>query len=555
MKRTIFGCMALQAVILAVASLLFILPISQAQDVSSGYARSIPQPEKRGAAESVAAKERTLEEMAAADAELARLGQLPVPGLRRTKPLLTPIGPAAYRSLKEQLAAAPAAAKPEMMEPLGTTPSIKQNFEGVNQVEAGNWQPPDTHAAPGPSHVVEVTNLHVDIYSRSGTPRTRNQFTLGSFFGYAYPNDMTDPRVLYDPVWKRFVVVAINIPPVADPKTLIFIAVSKGSNPTGAWWTYHVNMGPVAGNPNGNWIWDYPMVGMDQDGIIITGNLFQWTPGVGGGSFISTDCIALAKARLYNGGAFKTVWWTGLHWSPQPPVVLPPADPALMKNATHLVSADPYADKSKLFIHTLKDSAYPATQTLTSNAITVTAYDFPPDAPQPGTTAKLDTLDARFLSNSTQIFDHTDGGSDRIFQVHTVNSGGWAMPKFYHLKIPTLSVMESRSFWASGSSHDFNASIAANNSKDMFVTWSATDPGAGKQAQIRVSGKLAGELDISAGNSLIQSPTYYTGGRWGDYSSVHIDHNSVTTKRAWICNQYIRSDGTWGTRIGRIDFP
>jgi hypothetical protein len=87
------------------------------------------------------------------------------------------------------------------------------------------------------------------------------------------------------------------------------------------------------------------------------------------------------------------------------------------------------------------------------------------------------------------------------------------------------------------------------------VTWSATDPGAGKQAQIRVSGKLAGELDISAGNSLIQSPTYYTGGRWGDYSSVHIDHNSVTTKRAWICNQYIRSDGTWGTRIGRIDFP
>ena len=438
--------------------------------------------------------------------------------------------------------------------PLDTTPSIKQNFEGVSQEEAGYWQPPDTHAAPGPVYVVEVTNLHVDIYSRA-QPRTRSQFTLGSFFGYAYPDNMTDPRVLYDHVWKRFVVVAINIPPVGDPRTLIFIAVSKNSDPNGGWWNYHVDMGPVAGRANGYWMWDYPMVGMDQDGIIITGNLFQWTPGVGPGPFISTDCLALAKARLYNGGAFKTVWWTGLHWCPQPPVVLPPANPALMKNATHLVSADPWADNTKIFIHTLKDTAYPATQTLTSSAITVEAYDLPPDAPQPGTTDTLDTLDGRFLSNSTQIFDHTDGGSDRIFQVHTVNLSGYAMPRFYHLNIPTLSVMESRGFWASGTSHDFNASIAANNSKDMFVTWSSTDPAAGKQAQIRVSGKLAGELDISAGNILRQSTTYYNGGRWGDYSSVHIDHSVVNMKRAWICNQYILSNHTWGTRIGRIDFP
>jgi hypothetical protein len=554
MKGTIVRQISLSAAILAVAALLFSLPISQAQDTGSEYVKGIPQPEKRGMAESESATCRTLEEMAAADAELAGLGRFSVPGFRRTKPLLTPIGPAAYRALKERLAAAPAAAKPEMMEILGTTPILKQNFEGVNQAEAGGFQPPDTHAAPGPSHVVEVTNLHVDIYTRT-TPRARWQFTLGSFFGYAYPSNMTDPRVLYDHVWKRFVVVAVNTPPAADPRTLIFIAVSKGSNPNGGWWIYHVDMGPVAGNPNGNWIWDYSMVGMDQDGIILTGNLFKWTPGGGGGSFISTDCIALAKARLYNGGAFKTVWWTGLHWSPQPPVVLPPSDPALMKNATHLVSADPFADKTKLFIHTLKDSAYPATQTLTTNAITVTAYDFPPDAPQPGTTATLETLDARFLSNSTQIFDHADGGSDRIFQVHTVNTSGYAMPRFYHLKIPTLSVIESRNFWTSGSSHDFNASIAANNSKDMFVTWSATDPTAGKQAQVRASGKLAGELDISAGLILKQSPTYYTGGRWGDHTSVHIDHNSVLTKRAWICNQYIRGDHSWGTRIGRIDFP
>jgi hypothetical protein len=492
--------------------------------------------------------------MAKTDAELEPLERLSWRDLRQTRPLLTPIGPTAYQALKEKLSAAPWTSKPEIKETLGTTPTLRQNFEGVNQTEAGNVQPPDTHAAPGPSHVVEVTNRHVDIYSR-GTPRTRSQFSLGGFFGYPYPTHMTDPRVLYDHVWKRFVVVAVNTPPPETPITFVFIAVSKSSNPTGDWWIYHVNMGSAAGHPNGNWIWDFPMVGMDQDGIILTGNLFQWTPGVGPGAFISTDCIALAKARLYNGGAFKTVWWTDLHWSPQPPVVLPPADPALMKNATHLVSADPWSNKTKLFIHTLKDSAYPASQTLSTSAITVTAYDFPPDALQPGTTAKLETLDARFLSNSTQIFDHTDGGSERVFQVHTVSGGSYPMPRFYHLKIPSLEVKESRNIWASGTSYDFNAAIAANNSKDLFVTWSATDPSAGKQVQIRASGKLAGELDISAGVILKQSATFYTGERWGDHPSVHIDHNSTSMKRAFICNQHIRSDHSWGTRIGRIDFP
>jgi hypothetical protein len=536
--------------IVVAGALLLSLPLSRAQDQVSAGAQVIPQPQKKGMVQCAVPVERTVEQMEAADAELAWLGKLPSQQASQIKPLLTPIGEAAYRALKEQLAGASTKVKPESQAPLGTTPNVHINFNGVNQTEAGGFLPPDTHAASGTSHVVEVTNLHVDMYYNT-TPHTRiKSVTLGSFFGYGYPNNMSDPRVIFDPVWKRFVVVAINTPPVAQPITIIFIAVSKSANPKGAWWVYQVNI-----DATGAVLWDYPMLGMDQDGIIISGNLYHWTPGVGPGTYISTDCITMAKARLYNGGAFKTVWWTNLHWSAQPPVVLPPADPALMKNATHLVSADPYSDNTKIFVHTLKDSAYPATQSLTSSNITVPAYSIPPAASQPGTSATLDTLDGRFLNYSTQIFDAGDGGADKIFQAHTVAAGSYAMPRFYLLKIPTLTVEENRSFWVSATSHDFNASIAANNGRDMFVTWSSTDPPAGKNAQIRASGKLAGELDISAGKTLVTSSTFYTGERWGDYSSVHLDPTSVASKRAWICNQYTLPDGTWGTRIARIGFP
>jgi hypothetical protein len=52
MKGTIVRQISLSAAILAVAALLFSLPISQAQDTGSEYAKGIPQPEKRGMAES-----------------------------------------------------------------------------------------------------------------------------------------------------------------------------------------------------------------------------------------------------------------------------------------------------------------------------------------------------------------------------------------------------------------------------------------------------------------------------------------------------------------------
>lgn len=530
--------------VVSLAGLIAAMTLSQAQEQGS-----LVEPVKiKEQVHVAAAATRTCQEMEAADVALSRQGRQPTS--RVLKPFLTRMGEPAYRALKEQLEAAPIGAKTSVdtvgLAATVSPPAVQVNFEGVNMTEAGSFLPPDTHGAASTNRVVEGTNLHVDVY-RKAAPFTRlSSVTLGSFFNYGFPNDMTDPRVLFDPVWKRFIVVAINIPE-ADPRTLIFIAVSKTSNPTGAWWIYTMQM------DDGSTIWDYPMVGMDQDSIIITGNIFPMPTG----GMLSTDLIAIAKSRLYNGAAFSVPRFTGLNSSAQPPVVLPPADPALVNNKTYIVSADADVDNSKIFVYTLLNSASPASQSISTNSITVPAFDFPPNAAQPGTAITLDTLDARFVNNSTQLVDPTTQ-TDRIFQVHTIRDGSFATPRFYHLDVTNLTVVQTGTFAASGTSYDFNASIAANKVKDIFVTWSSTDPNGGKNAQIRVSGKLAGETTIPAGAVMMQSNTFQPFAaplnRWGDYSAVALDPSLASGKRAWVANQYIRNDGTWGTRLGRIGF-
>ncbi len=46
----------------------------------------------------------------------------------------------------------------------------------------------------------------------------------------------------------------------------------------------------------------------------------------------------------------------------------------------------------------------------------------------------------------------------------------------------------------------------------------------------------------------------YTGGRWGDYTGTAVDLTSATQSYVWFSGMYAKSDGTWGTAIGRNGF-
>jgi hypothetical protein len=160
----------------------------------------------------------------------------------------------------------------------------------------------------------------------------------------------------------------------------------------------------------------------------------------------------------------------------------------------------------------------------------------------------LDTLDGRFVNASTQT-------GDFLWQVHTINLVGYAAPKFYQINTATTSLVRSAFFFGTSTSYDFNASIAANGSNDIFVTWSMTDPARGTNAQVRFSGfdhNDGSSYNLGSGTAAFTSPNPYGGFRWGDYSAVTVD--PVNPRRAWLVNEAVQASRDWGSRIVGIGF-
>jgi hypothetical protein len=80
-----------------------------------------------------------------------------------------------------------------------------------------------------------------------------------------------DPRVIHDPYWDRFVVLADACNPCSGSGTrsLFSLAISQTNDPTASWWTFglglNTNLGDFA---------DFPQLGMDLNSLIVTFNVF-----------------------------------------------------------------------------------------------------------------------------------------------------------------------------------------------------------------------------------------------------------------------------------------
>jgi hypothetical protein len=443
---------------------------------------------------------------------------------RRVIPFLPTVDRESYLRQKAEKAKEGAANKPSQSKAAAEAELalVIPNFDGATDVDG--LLPPDTHGAVGLVDFVEVTNSHIDIY-RKDSPANHTSVSLAAFFGYS-TRTLFDPRAVYDTTWNRWIVTADAF---AESATVQyhFIAVSQSFQAAGPYYIYRLN---VTFNPGD--FWDYPQLGMDQDAIVVTANVFPSSGAPKAAMF------AVAKARLYNGLGFAVPVFTGLVPTLAPPIVLD------QNSKTFLIAAPGGA---VLKLYTLQDAGKSGVSLSAPADIAVGTYSIPPSAPQPGTSAKLDTLDGRFVNASTQV-------NSNLWQVHTVALGPFSAPRFYQINTTTNSVVQSGFFYATGTSFDFNASITATSDNDAFFTWSTTDPSAGTNAQVRVAAcDHSQPIAPGPGLVLFTSPTFYTGGRWGDYSAVTPDPSN--RRRAWAVNETIRATTHWGSRIGAISLP
>jgi len=412
------------------------------------------------------------------------------------------------------------------------------DFNGADQTSAEGTTPPDTHGAVGLSQFVEVTNFHIDVYDLSGGLQMDQ--SLQAFFGAT--EFLFDPRVVYDPVQDRWIIMATRAAgSIEDPARIIYIGVSMGPDARGGYFIYAATFfgGSFA---DGDW-WDFPQLGMDSCAIILTGNIVG--PGRLGAYRFSV-AAAIPKNILYFGLGFLVPAFRGpVAATIAPPIVLD-ANPN-----TYLVAAP--ESGTVVTKYTMTNTCIIQKTMLSSSSITVPAYSLPPSARQPGTTARLDTADSRFINASTQ-------NGDSLWQVHTVDMAGRPTPKYYEFDTVANTVVQSSFFSASATSDDWNASIAANRASDLFVTYSSTDIGAPNlQAQVRFSGRCHNDpAIIGAGVAVITSGTFSeqldgTRYRWGDYSAVTVQ--PTDSNMAWIVNEWTPSDSQiWGSRITQIGF-
>lgn len=460
------------------------------------------------------------------------------PSKKGVKPFYPTSGAAKYKEFKTQLAAKPKGKRPSSgattaAKPLTQVHVLSPDFDGSDDIDG--FVPPDTHGAVGIGEFVEATNDHIDIYRSNPTSHTTIE--LPALFGYSAAG-MTDPRVVYDRWWSRWVITVMGFPESPTVQNH-FIAISQTPSALGGFWLYAFN---VTFNPGD--LWDYPQLGMDQDAVIITANIFDAS-----GNFKGADMLSIAKARLYNGWGWSAQVFPNLAGTLAPPIVLD-------QNDTTFLVAAPF-NANALQLYALQNSSN-VPSLAGPISVPVGAYTAPSPSPQPGTTDPanlVDTSDGRFVNASTQT-------GNFLWQVHSIDVGGLPTPVYYQINTATNAVVQSGQFFASPTSYDFNASIAASSENDAFVTWTSIDSANGIDAQVRFSGcdHNNGPCVISAGTALFTSPTFLADDfdpnfgmqRWGDYSAVTVD--PLNDRQAWLVNEKIDANQDWGSHIGNIGF-
>jgi hypothetical protein len=488
------------------------------------------------------AVERTPEQMDAFAATAVMPGNREVP-FRPT------MDAAQYAQLKRAAELAPrAASRPGANAPASPLAAVSTKFAGASECDGGSgcWLPPDVAGAIGKTQFVSVSNDVFEVRSRAGL--LLKTASLNGLFGYA-TQPMFDPRVQYDEEYQRWVITAAAFPESSTVQYL-GIAVSKTSSATGSFWVYFVNVTGIGGTGS---FYDYPMLGISQDAVLFTANVFLANNGFQGSSLFS-----LAKARIYNGFGQSFSVWTG-----NIATLEPAHQPLTDQNSYSWLAAAP-GNSGAIYMYALQSASDPTFQFLFGPypVTGVTAYTFPPSAAQPAACggARLDTLDNRFQNAGTQA-------GDLYYQVHTVTDIFTAIPapRYYIISgllsfTPTVSVQAD--IWASSTSYDFNPSIAADPAGRLGVNWSVTDPPNGVNPSEHFADNNGGNPSGATGINVFTGASCYNTGapqRWGDYSQVSVDPgpgavSSTTTKVFWIDNETVPSLNSWSTEIAKIAY-
>ena len=443
----------------------------------------------------------------------------------------TELGPQALGSFDVMAAAEPAAA-----------PTPVTNFEGI---PATGWIPPDCTMATGPAHVLVSVNSSVAIYNKTGGAPVM-QKTLTVWFANVVQNmTVFDPKALYDQHAGRWVLLAVGIR--QNPNQSVFLlSVSNTSNPLGPWRNYVFNASLNGSTPTNNWA-DYPALGVDNQSLYVTANMFQF-----GGGFQYSKIRVIPKAGPYSGGvATYTDFFNMKNANNTVAFTIQPCHTFGVPGAEFLVnSLFPSGQSLTLW----RITGPPNAPVLTRTTVQAGAYSLPPNANQMLGGAPLNTGDVRVLHAVCR------GGSVWCALTTAKNWGGasnQASIHWFQINSGASNLVQQGVYGAAGF-HYFYPAPTVDTNGNMIMVFSRC--GATQFGSILYTGRKStdplGTLQASALLKAGVANYVATDGsgrnRWGDYAGVSVD--PTNGRDVWVYSMFASAVNTWGTWIGSSRF-
>lgn len=453
-------------------------------------------------------------------------------------------------------------------------PFVVQRFDGVDFDQNANLTgffsiPPDPHIAAGPNHVMTVVNTTVQAFTKTGGVVL--QESLRNFFAPLGPLTGTfDPKVLFDTQAGRWVVVTLEqtdqaLGDAADTSR-IFVAASDDADPAGNWSMTAVDARTMIGGTD-HWA-DFPGLGVDEEAIYITTNMFQFFSNAG--NFGGVRLWIVPKGALYNGQA----------------VNVRRVNPYTNQNSFALTTqpAQFYGNSAGVggmllgysglsntqgesFVQVMRvNNPLGAVQVVGPEFVNLGQIEeiagFPPlpDATQNGNPNLIVTNDRRML-NAVWI----DG---MLYGAFTVRSNGeatayWAEMAAGPSGTPTVARQASiPGEQLGGGTHTYYPAVAANARGDVIVGYSASNPSifAGSYYSIYPAGddvSTVGEPQLLHAGEGGYFRQFGSSNRWGDYSGAVVD---PVDGCFWVFNEHAgipgtpvgQGDGRWETSGGKV---
>jgi hypothetical protein len=181
--------------------------------------------------------------------------------------------------------------------PFATTNTFTfAGFEGVGEFDSDDAnptirgvEPPDQGMCVGNGKVIDIVNLVMEIYDTSGS-RLAGPIALNSFFGV--PDFISDPRCYYDSNTDTFIFTITDLDMVNESFSNLLVAVLPGSLSGGV--VYNIDTTDTKSHCP--CFEDQPLLGVDANGVYISGNEFPINPS--DNTFYGAQIYAIDKADL-----------------------------------------------------------------------------------------------------------------------------------------------------------------------------------------------------------------------------------------------------------------